>query len=521
MRAPNFAAPLIALMPSLAILPVLISLFSNLHTGGLSVIATFISAAFKPSFDQLVIESAWEGVKVTFSTAIIGWFISTLTGFILGIASSSIVWETFKGPKWAPVTIRRCLAIPRSIHELLWGLLLLQIMGLNSVVAILAIVIPYSCLIARVFSNQIDALNRNSLVALTQNGSNPLSALFTAIGPPIFPLIISYSSYRFECALRGATLLGVFGLGGIGIDLQLSFQSLQFNEMWTCLWMLGIMMFSLEIGISWCRTNIDSLYTFKKIIFAIFSLLILVSVTSNFWVKSQGVESIFSINWHELHLPSLQKIRSSFIQLPLLNLIGSTLLLTFLSAGIAIGIPPLGMMLFPNKLGKQLQSILWAVFRLIPPPISALLLLLITNPSLGVAALALGTHNIGIMGRLLKEGLDNQCDKKWKAINSTGADQSSSWLYGYMSEKSPSYLAYSAYRTDVLLRETAVVGLIGGSGLGWQLIESLSSFNWSEVIVLMAAYSTITLIGETISDYLSYKWHKSTTMKSQPLALQS
>ena len=70
--------------------------------------------------------------------------------------------------------------------------------------------------------------------------------LITSLLPKIIKILVTYGSYRLECAVRGATLLGVFGMGGIGSDLQLSLQSLQFKEAWTSLWMLGIVMITLE-----------------------------------------------------------------------------------------------------------------------------------------------------------------------------------------------------------------------------------------------------------------------------------
>jgi phosphonate transport system permease protein len=63
-----------------------------------------------------------------------------------------------------------------------------------------------------------------------------------------------------------------------------------------------------------------------------------------------------------------------------------------------------------------------------------------------------------------------------------------------------SYLAYGAYRADVMLRETVVVGLVGATGLGTQLLESLSSFAWDQLLALVGVYALLTLAGEELSD---------------------
>ena len=64
----------------------------------------------------------------------------------------------------------------------------------------------------------------------------------------------------------------------------------------------------------------------------------------------------------------------------------------------------------------------------------------------------------------------------------------SATLFGILSPKSKSYLAYASYRTDVLLRETAIVGVVGGIGLGWQLQDSLSSFDWAQVAAISTTF---------------------------------
>jgi phosphonate transport system permease protein len=142
----------------------------------------------------------------------------------------------------------------------------------------------------------------------------------------------------------------------------------------------------------------------------------------------------------------------------------------------------------------------WALARLCPPPLTALLLLLVLQPGLITAALALGLHNAGILGRLLAEALADGSSAKEQALSSAGVGPRLALLYGRYPAVARPYLAYGAYRADVLLRETVVVGLVGATGLGSQLLESLSSFAWDQLLALVAAYALLTLLGEELSD---------------------
>ena len=102
--------------------------------------------------------------------------------------------------------------------------------------------------------------------------------------------------------------------------------------------------------------------------------------------------------------------------------------------------------------------------------------------------------------------MDCSSNQQLDAIQAVGAGPRISWLYGKLALSSRSYLAYSTYRADVILRDTAVVGLVGGAGLGWQLIESLTSFHWAMVFWLVIAYACLTGLGEGLSQWMQERW---------------
>jgi phosphonate transport system permease protein len=191
------------------------------------------------------------------------------------------------------------------------------------------------------------------------------------------------------------------------------------------------------------------------------------------------------------------------LALPWPALIAGTLALTLLAGALAVGLAPLLLLLVaPWPAVGWVLRLVWALGRLWPPPLTALLLLFVLQPGLLTAALALAFHNLGILGRLLLEGLDEAPSGPRQALALLGAGPRLSLLYGSFSAIAHPYLAYGAYRTDVILRETVVVGLVGATGLGSQLMESLSAFAWERILALVAVYATLTLLGEDLADRL-------------------
>jgi len=509
------AAPLLVLLPSLVLLPLLGILPFLAHGGGLDLLGQFALAAFTPSLDPLVLRSALTGLATTVGMALLGWAASLVLGLLLGLASSRTLWRSCWGQLWPAGLIRRLLAIPRAIHELLWGLLLLQLVGLQPVVAVVAIAIPFGALVARVVADLLDGLDTGRLEALRLAGAPAPAALLTALGPPLLPGLLSYGGYRLECALRSATLLGVFGLGGLGTDLKLTLQSLEFHELWTGLWLLLAVMLALETGLGrlrrrWLMPRRLGLsragggragvgVRAREMVLAVAALLPL-SIGVG-WAL--GVDPRALLAWQ-----SLQGVGGSgwidggqLLALPWPALIGGTLALTLLAAVLAVGLPPLQLLVSaPWPPARLLVRLSWALARLWPPPLTALLLLLLLQPGVVTAALALGLHNAGILGRLLAEALADGSPANEQALASGGVGPRLALLYGRYPAIARTYLAYGAYRADVLLRETVVVGLVGATGLGSQLLESLSSFAWDQLLALVAVYALLTLLGEELSD---------------------
>ena len=504
------ALPLLVLAPALVVVPVLLLLPTQLHPGGLELIGQFLLAAVTPSLDPLLWRSLLGGLGVTVALALLGWACSLLLGLSFGLLSARIVSRTVWGQAWPASLLRRLLALPRSIHELLWGLVLLQLFGLQPVVAVLAIAIPYGALVARVVSDLADGLDTRRLQALTLAGVAPGPALLTALGPPLLPGLWSYGGYRLECALRSATLLGVFGLGGLGTELRLSLQSLEFHELWSGLWLLLAAMVLLETSLAWLRRRwlmpqrlalAAPLPVGRRAREMVMLLVALVPVV--LWVgHGVGVNPAALLQLQPL--PPMPPAQGwALLALPWPALVATTVLITLLAAALAVGVAPVQWLLVaPWFWGRGLLRFSWALGRLWPPPLTALLLLMVLQPGPLVAALALAFHNLGILGRLLGESLESADRHAEQALAVAGSGPRVALLYGGLSAAARPYLAYGAYRADVILRESVVVGLVGAAGLGSLLLESLSAFAWDQVLALVFVYAVLTLVGEALSDHM-------------------
>mgnify|MGYP001306081417 CR=1 FL=1 len=487
----------ISFLPILIFLPISYELFKNVHLGGIDLISELVLGAFSPVININILISIIYKSGETFLIAFTSWTMSMIFGIFFGLLSSEKFYIILNLPILFAKVIRLFLIIFRSIHELIWGLILIQIYGININVAIISICIPFIAINAKVFREEIENIDNKIVDSMIEISGKSFSSLITLIWIPILNTFYNFGIYRLECALRSTTILGIFGLGGIGTSIYLSFKGLNFNELWTYIWSLGLLIvFSKTILKNIKFKNFDS-----KILLSIFYILGLISLFSIIYFFIFIINPSFNFN-----INNISNYKNAFRLFDLLKLIFENIIFCVSATAIAVSVPPFCFLVLNNKFGIFLIRLISFFIRLIPPSITILVLLMFNNPSISLASLALGIYNAAIISNLLITNINNLENDKFIALRSIGASKRLSWLLGLFSKQSKSYLTYCAYRSDILIRETAIVGVIGCVGLGWQLQESISSFAWEEVSIILISYSSITIIGEMINGKIKEKF---------------
>ncbi len=157
----------------------------------------------------------------TLAYAIVGTALSVVGGAAIALLLSQRLWETESSARWRRAlraivwnASRLLVAVPRSVHEMLWALLLIQVYGPAPIVAIIAIGVPFAAVSAAVFAETIDETDPTAYRLLRAGGARRLTALAYGLLPDARGDLLSYGFYRFECAIRAAAILGIIGAGG-------------------------------------------------------------------------------------------------------------------------------------------------------------------------------------------------------------------------------------------------------------------------------------------------------------------
>jgi phosphonate transport system permease protein len=207
-------------------------------------LATFIPPAHSQDFIVLVVVAAWKTVAIaTVGTGLaimIAVPLALLATRALSISRLATGRMAFI-PSALRSTVRALLIVLRSIPEIVWALLFVRAVGLGDTAGVMAIALTYGGMLGKVYMEIFESNEAQTATALLNNGAGRLQAFCYGTWPVCLPELISYSVYRWECAIRASVVMGFVGAGGLGQQMELSMKMLAGGEVLTMLMMFMLL----------------------------------------------------------------------------------------------------------------------------------------------------------------------------------------------------------------------------------------------------------------------------------------
>ncbi len=110
----------------------------------------------------------------------------------------------------------------RSINSLIWGLLLVTVIGPGVLAGVCAITLRSIGFIAKLIYEAIEEIDENQVDAIKATGASSAQVISYGILPQIKPAFAGISVFRWDINIRESTILGMVDAGGIGLQLQAS-----------------------------------------------------------------------------------------------------------------------------------------------------------------------------------------------------------------------------------------------------------------------------------------------------------
>jgi len=192
---------------------------------GLASLAKFIALMFPPSTGghlNLLLTAMGETLAIAF----LGTLIATVVAFPISFlaAGNTTPHAVIR------FAIRRVLDTIRSVDALIWALVFVGVVGLGPFAGILAIAVSDTGALGKLFSEAIESTEERARESVLASGGTSLLAVRFGLLPQVLPIIAGQILYYFESNVRSATIIGIVGAGGIGLQLSEQIRTYDFDQ---------------------------------------------------------------------------------------------------------------------------------------------------------------------------------------------------------------------------------------------------------------------------------------------------
>ena len=167
----------------------------------------------------------------TFQIATLGSLLAAVLALPLGLLSA----RNLNAPRPLALAASSVLDVSRAIHTLVFGLVLVGIVGLGPTAGILAIALHSMGTYGKLYAESIETLDMGAVNAVRATGATPSQVFFSAVWPSVLPQFVSNHLYVWEFNIRDSTILGLIGAGGLGLLISEAVSLFQWSRLATIL----------------------------------------------------------------------------------------------------------------------------------------------------------------------------------------------------------------------------------------------------------------------------------------------
>ena len=207
------------------------------ETGNLRVMGGFLAGFLPPERSPEFLGMLLTATLETLAIATAGIALALLIAAPLAIVSTRALSISRIGPgpgRWRGEAVRGAshvlLTFLRAIPEIVWALMFVRVLGLGPAAGVLALAITYGGMLGKVYTEILESTDTQPARKLLEAGGGRLTALAYGLIPNAAPELVSYTVYRWECAVRASVIMGFVGAGGLGQLMDQSMKMLNGGE---------------------------------------------------------------------------------------------------------------------------------------------------------------------------------------------------------------------------------------------------------------------------------------------------
>lgn len=445
------------------------------------------------------------------------------------------------------------LGFLRAVPDLVWALLFVTAVGLGSLPGTLALAVAYAGVLGRVYADAFSDVDPRPLEALQATGATRMQIFLRGIWPQALPNVTAYTLYSFECCVRAASVLGFVGAGGIGYEISLSMRLFEYGQVMTLILAFVVLLATTDVvsrklrerlqsasdrgpgfgaAFGWgggsdiiSRTNAAKSNALRKSWpTARFVLLALVLVASfnlaGFSPDRLAGDNILRNIFRFCAAMVPPDLARSFV-LSLGPLIAQTIAISVLGTlmgiviGAALAIPATSTLTLvrrgsPGAHPPAERGVRWSIFwsarlllnflRSIPDLVWVLVCILLVGIGPFAGTLAIGLHTAGVLGKLYAETLEEVPQRPVEALRALGAGPFQLLVWALWPQAKGMLASYTVVRWEMNLRISAILGLVGGGGLGQAIYNNVQLGFYARLGTLLLVIYGLVICSDWLGD---------------------
>ncbi|WFP16241.1 phosphonate ABC transporter, permease protein PhnE [Citricoccus muralis] len=469
-----------------------------------------------PPLIALVFETLW--------IALAGTGIATLLSIPLAAAAS----RSFTGPRWVQIISRLVIMLTRAVPSLIFAIIFVRIFGLGPLAGALAIAVHSIGMIGKMMTDSFEELSPQPREAIQATGATRTQTFIATTLTRALPQMTSFVLYRLDINIRASAILGLVGAGGIGVALQTAIGSLNYPRAAGIIIVIILLLLALEL-VSFLsqrslaehadpsassqlfvasRSGRDpgwSLQRFGRTAAALSAIGLFLFALSTLSIPFDRLQRSGANAWAMLSGFVPPTISTEVV----LGIFESVIMaLTATSFGVLIGL--VIAILSTNHL-VNIPALSWMLrtFVVLVRGVPDIIYALIFVAALGLGPfpgfLALSISCTALAAKFFTDALQNINPGPRRALEATGAGRVQAFVSGVWPQFVPSFIANSLFTSDLALRESAVLGIVGAGGVGFLLHESVTSIQYSTTAGILIGLVIVVVALEQVARWARRK----------------
>ena len=207
---------------------------------GLDNGARFIGRMFPPNFSrwEILLKGLTESVEIAVLASALGILVSLPIGLF---AARNLM------PFWVTWPSRMLIAVCRSFHPVIVGIVFVKALGFGALSGIAALTVASVGFIGKLFAEAIEEISLKQVEALRATGASFMNTITFGVLPQVFGRFMGFATYQLDSNLRNSTMVGIVGAGGIGGALFAAFQRFDYDFVCAMLVSIIVLIFLGEV----------------------------------------------------------------------------------------------------------------------------------------------------------------------------------------------------------------------------------------------------------------------------------